>query len=130
MEGNEINKIVVEAYSSASKALKSVRKESGVTIDSVESAMEMFQDEMDQMQEISDALVSSSVASISDEEKDALQAELDAILREENVSSTTAGTPQANISSALPTAPTTNISISSPIVDADLTKTDKIAVIN
>ncbi len=46
MEGNEINKIVVEAYSSASKALKSVRKESGVTIDSVESAMEMFQDEV------------------------------------------------------------------------------------
>ncbi len=84
---------------------------------------------MDQMQEISDALVSSSVASISEEEKDALQEELDAILREENVSSST-GTTQANISTTLPTAPTTNINISTPILDTDLKKAEKVAVIN
>jgi hypothetical protein len=46
MEGSEVNKIVVDAYSSASKALKTVRIESNVTAESVETAMEMFEDEV------------------------------------------------------------------------------------
>ncbi len=46
MEGSEVNKIVVDAYSSASKALKTIRIESNVTAEPVETAMEMFEDEV------------------------------------------------------------------------------------
>lgn len=47
MEGTEVNQIVIAAYSSATSALRTMRKESGVTVESVENAMELFQEEVD-----------------------------------------------------------------------------------
>lgn len=86
LEGAEMNKIVMEAFTQATIGLRSTRE--GITVESVEDAFEAFNEEMENQREISEALTSGQTNDAIDQ--DELEAELATMMAEMNFSSSNA----------------------------------------
>ena len=77
----------IEAYITAASSLKSMRTSAGLSVESVEEAREVFTEEMELQEEISDALLQplNSADQAGDEE---LLSELNTLMAADNVAST------------------------------------------
>ena len=73
---------VSDAYISATGGLRAARRGAGLTVESVEAAQDAFREELDEMEEVQQALTSSNGdAALEGEEQEDLVAELEALLR-------------------------------------------------
>jgi len=115
IEGAEMNRVVMEAFTQATIGLRSTRE--GISVDSIEDAIDAFNEEMENQKEISGTLTSGQNSS-DDINQDELEAELESMMAEMSLSSannTVNSTVNisAAVASSLPSAP--NIAHPPPI---------------
>lgn len=77
----------LDAYKLAASGLKVSREQQGLTVESVDDAMEEFQNEMDEMKLITDTMNEFQASQFTAEEEKALEDELEALMQETAVSS-------------------------------------------
>ena len=71
---------MTDAYVSATGGLRAARQGAGLTVESVEAAQDAFRDELDEMEEVQQALANGADATPQGEDED-LNAELEELLR-------------------------------------------------
>lgn len=109
IEECDMNVVITNAYVLATNGLRSTREESGITPESVEDAMDQFEQEMEEMNDISSAMCESR-GKISQEEEAELGAELDLMMQGLSLSSPLPG--NAAEENEAPIAPTTGMTTS------------------
>ena len=77
----------LDAYKLATSGLKVTREQQGLTVESVDDAMEEFQNEMDEMKLITDTMNEFQASQFTAEEEKALEDELEALMQETAASS-------------------------------------------
>ena len=111
--------------------MKASRQETGLSVESVEDAIDQFQEEMDELKEINEAIIGGSSLSAGEEME--LNEELDALLKEmeaEKVTKAVITSVKSSVvqpSLQLPTAPTSIPNISTSVnKQTDQKSADKI----
>lgn len=103
IEDSTQNTSIVEAYRTATIGLRMHREATGLTAEAVEEAVEEFQEELENIQGINEAIESVTVGQLDEDEQEELQKELDELLFAEKASAGSSSNSLPEVPSHAPT---------------------------
>lgn len=103
IEDSTQNASIVEAYRTATIGLRMHREATGLTAEAVEEAVEEFQEELENIQGINEAIESVTVGQLDEDEQEELQKELDELLFAEKAAGASSSISLPEVPSHAPT---------------------------